>query len=70
MPGWPGWGAQRGGCGRGWGTLTDGIHPVPRPRGRAGHPPGRKLRAGIPRWRVGAMNSFPFMICYDDTPEG
>lgn len=26
--------------------------------------------AGTRRWRVGAMNSFPFMICYDDTPEG
>lgn len=40
------------------------------PHGCAGHPPGVKRRAGIPRRRLGAMNSFPFMICYDDTPEG
>lgn len=30
-----------------------------------------KPRAGMQQQRrVGATNSFPFMICYDDTPEG
>lgn len=70
-----GWAGQ----GMGLGARAVGGHggpswpgPVlcPVPRGCAGHPPGIKLRAGLPRWHVGARNSFPFMICYDDTPEG
>lgn len=44
------------------GTLPGGIHPVSIPMA-ACPPTAIKPRAG-------AMNSFPFMICYDDTPEG